>query len=60
MHPDNRPFFCSTGWGRLEKSINSLLGLLEGIAIDGNLMPGEVSMLRMWLKDHPDVAQGHP
>lgn len=60
MHPDNRPFFRFTGRGRLEKSINSLLGLLEGIAIDGKVTPGEVSMLRMWLEDHQDVAQRHP
>lgn len=60
MHPDNRPYFRFTGKGRLEKSINSLLGLLEGIAIDGKVTPGEVSMLRMWLEDHQDVAQRHP
>lgn len=60
MHPDNRPYFRFTGRGRLEKSINSLLGLLEGIAIDGKVTPGEVSMLRMWLEDHQDVAQRHP
>lgn len=60
MHSDNRPYFRFTGRGRLEKSINSLLGLLEGIAIDGKVTPGEVSMLRMWLEDHQDVAQWHP
>lgn len=60
MHPDNRPYFRFTGRGRLEKSINSLLGLLEGIAIVGKVTPGEVSMLRMWLEDHQDVAQRHP
>ena len=60
MHPDNRPYFRFTGKGRLEKSINSLLGLLEGIAIDGKVTPGEVSMLRIWLEDHLDVVQRHP
>lgn len=44
----------------MEKSINSLPWLLEGIAIDGNVTSGEVSMLRMWLADHQDVAHRHP
>lgn len=60
MDPDLRTYFRFTGKGRLEKSINSLLGLLEGIAIDGNVTAGEVSMLRMWLSDHQDVANRHP
>lgn len=53
-------YFRFTGKGRMEKSINSLLGLLEGIAIDGKVTPGEVSMLRIWLSDHHDVASKHP
>lgn len=42
------------------KSINSLLGLHEGIAIDGRVTPGEIGMLSLWLADHQDVAQRHP
>lgn len=53
-------YFHFTGKGRLEKSINSLLGLLEGIAIDGKVTSGEVAMLRIWLGDHQDVANRHP
>lgn len=53
-------YFKFTGKGRLEKSINSLLGLLEGIAIDGTVTPGEVALLRMWLVDNQDVANRHP
>lgn len=60
MDSDIRTYFHFTGKGRLEKSINSLLGLLEGIAIDGRVTSGEVGMLRMWLTDHRDVAQRHP
>lgn len=60
MDSDVRAYFRFTGKGRLEKSINSLLGLLEGIAIDGQVTPGEVAMLRMWLADHQDVANRHP
>ncbi len=60
MDSDVRAYFRFTGKGRLEKSINSLVGLLEGIAIDGQITPGEVAMLRMWLADHQDVANRHP
>lgn len=60
MDADIRTYFHFTGKGRLEKSINSLLGLLEGIAIDGHVTTGEVAMLRMWLADHLDVAGRHP
>ncbi|MES2999471.1 MAG: BRCT domain-containing protein [Pseudomonadota bacterium] len=60
MNPDVQSYFHFTGKSRLEKSINSLLGLLEGVAIDGRVTPGEVSMLRMWLSDHQDVADRHP
>lgn len=60
MKPDLRAYYRFTGKGRIDKSINSLLGLLEGVGIDGKVTPGEVSMLRMWLEDHQDVAGRHP
>lgn len=60
MNQDHEGYFHFTGKGRLEKSINSLSGLLQGIAIDGKVSEGEVAMLRMWLLDHQDVAHRHP
>lgn len=60
MNPDLQQYFRFTGKGRLEKSINSLLGLLEGVAIDGKVSHGEVAMLRIWLDEHQDVAHKHP
>jgi hypothetical protein len=60
MHPDVQPYSGFTGKARLEKSINTLLGLLEGIAIDGEVNAGEISLLRIWLEDHQDVAHRHP
>jgi hypothetical protein len=60
MHPDLQSYFKFTGKSRLDKSVNSLLGLLEGIAVDGQVTPGEVAVLRMWLSDHADVAHKHP
>ncbi|RWA51033.1 hypothetical protein AU476_26205 [Cupriavidus sp. UYMSc13B] len=60
MASEIQSYFKFTGKGRLEKSINSLLGLLEGIAIDGTVTSGEVALLRMWLADNQDVANRHP
>lgn len=60
MHPDIRPYYRFTGRGRLDKAVNSLLGLVQGIAIDGQVNSSEVSLLRMWLLDHQDVAHKHP
>lgn len=59
-HSDIHAYFHFTGRGRFDKSINSLLGLLEGIAIDGKITAGEIAILRMWLTDHQDVATRHP
>lgn len=60
MTADNNSYFKFTSKSRIEKSINTLLGLLEGIAIDGTITPGEISLLRMWITDHQDVANRHP
>lgn len=60
MGSEHNGYFRFTGKGRLDKSINSLLGLLEGIAIDKKVSEGEIVMLRMWLEDHQDVATKHP
>ncbi len=60
MHPDFQPYFKFTSKSRIDKSVNSLLGLLEGVSVDEQITPGEVAVLRMWLSDHQDVAHKHP
>lgn len=45
---------------RLEKAIHSLMGVLEGVALDGVLNPDEVSFLRMWTREHLEFADLHP
>jgi NAD-dependent DNA ligase len=60
MHEDAKSYFRFTGKSRLEKSVNSLLGLIEGIAIDGQINPKETGLLSMWLEDHRDLRERHP
>lgn len=60
MHPDHQEYAQFTSRARIEKSVNSLLGLVEGIAIDCSINPSEVSFLRMWLAEHADVRDRHP
>lgn len=60
MHPDHQPYAKFTSRARIEKSVNSLLGLIEGIAIDSAISPPEVSYLNLWLAEHDDVRYRHP
>ena len=60
MNADYLPYFRLTGPGRLEKSINSLIGLVEGIAIDGVVNEAEVSFIKMWLQENAELRNHHP
>jgi hypothetical protein len=60
MHPDHQEYVRFTSRARIEKSVNSLLGLIEGIAIDSSINPSEVSFLNLWLSEHVDVRDRHP
>jgi hypothetical protein len=60
MHPDHLQYIKFTSRARLDKSINSLLGLIEGIAIDGAINESEVGFLNLWLEEHADVRDRHP
>lgn len=60
MHQDHKKYFSFTKKSRVDKSINSLLGLVEGIAIDRVINPTEISFLQLWLDDHADVQNIHP
>jgi len=55
-----RPYFKFTGRARLEKAVNSLLGLIEGVAIDGRINDAEVGFLELWLSEHAEFRDRHP
>ena len=53
-------YFKFTSKARLDKSINSLLGIIEGISIDGLLNDDEMKFLARWIRDHQERAERHP
>lgn len=60
MHPDHREYAKFTGPAQLEKSLNSLLGIVEGITIDKEINSREVGFLKMWLSEHDPLQRQHP
>ncbi|MFH1158350.1 MAG: BRCT domain-containing protein [Pseudomonadota bacterium] len=49
-----------TAKSEMDKAINSLLGLVEGISIDARINKKEESFLENWLQSHSHVAHRHP
>jgi hypothetical protein len=60
MHPDHLAHTKYTGRARLDKSINSLLGIVEGIAIDGLINSTELGYFEHWLTEHRELHDRHP
>ncbi len=60
MHPDIQKYHKFTTRSRLEKSVNSLLGIVEGISIDGAINSWELNFLHQWLADHTELRDSHP
>jgi tellurite resistance protein len=60
MHTDHREYFKFTGRSRLDKAINSLVGLVEGISIDSTINESEIGFLNLWLQENREVRDQHP
>lgn len=60
MHSDHTSYYEFTSRSRLEKSINSLVGLVEGIAIDSRINSFELGFLNRWLAEHNELRNRHP
>lgn len=60
MHSDVRPYYKFTTKSRLDKGLNSLQGLLEGISIDRQVTPGEIAILCAWMEDHRELEHVQP
>jgi NAD-dependent DNA ligase len=60
MNIDYRPYHHFTRRARLEKALNSLIGLIEGISIDGVINGNEVAYVDAWLNEHRELEHNHP
>lgn len=60
MHPDHLKYAKFTSRAQLEKSVNSLFGIIEGISIDGAINSSEYGFLRLWLSEHAELQDRHP
>lgn len=49
-----------TSKSKFEKSINTLIGIIEGIAIDSKITDDEIRFLEAWIDDHKIKADIHP
>lgn len=49
-----------TGKAVFEKSVNSLIGIIEGITIDSKITENEIKFLELWIDDHKIKADIHP
>lgn len=53
-------YFKYTTRSRLDKSINSLIGIIEGISIDGVVHKNEAVYLGRWITEHSELHDKHP
>lgn len=60
MHPDHAEYFTFTSRARFDKAVNTLLGIVEGLAMDGVVTADENRYLRGWLEDHVELRERHP
>ena len=60
MQPNPREYFKFTSKARLDNAINALVGIVEGIAIDGHINTLELDYLNLWLAEHEEVSDQHP
>lgn len=59
-HPDHREYLKFSGRSRLEKAVNSLIGIVEGIAADGKISTDEIRFLQLWLDENRSLYDRHP
>jgi hypothetical protein len=55
-----KSYYPFTVKSRLDKSINSLIGIVEGISIDGLVNDKELGFLASWINDHQAEHERHP
>ncbi|HPS02350.1 MAG TPA: BRCT domain-containing protein [Candidatus Sumerlaeota bacterium] len=56
-HPDHEKYEVLTGSLRTARGFNSLLGVIEGIAIDGIANETEKAYLLLWMEEHQALCE---
>lgn len=57
---DRPAYFKHTTRSRLDKAVNTLLGIVEGISMDGVVSVSERQYLDAWVMEHKESADLHP
>lgn len=60
MHPDHAGYHGFTGRSRLDKAVNTLLGIVEGISADSKVTETEIKYLVNWVHAHEPYRDRHP
>ena len=60
MHPDHAGYMKFMGRSRLDKAVNTLLGILQGIAFDSRIDGDEMALLEGWLRENIEFRDYHP
>jgi hypothetical protein len=60
MHPDHAGYLKYMGRARLDKAVNTLLGILQEIAFDSRIHASEIALLDHWLRENSEFRNYHP
>jgi hypothetical protein len=60
MKSDHKSYLRFTGKSRVEKSINTLLGLIDGISVDSEINRSEIEFLNIWINENSELQGQHP
>lgn len=60
MSREHSAYIKFHGKSQMDKSINTLIGLVEGISIDRQINPAEMQFFKRWLDEHDEVRDRHP
>lgn len=60
MHEDQSSYYFFTSKSRLDKALNSLLGIIEGVVSDSQIDEKELNFLKIWLDENKGQISHHP
>ncbi len=60
MHPDHLEYYKFHSRSSLDKAINTLIGIVEGISADSKINDSEIQFLASWIDAHKPYKDRHP